>query len=46
MDRLEAVQAADIQRLAQTIFHENRLNLAIVGPFSDDGEPFQQVLCF
>ncbi len=46
MDRLEAVQAADIQRLAQTIFQENRLNLAIVGPFSDDGEPFQQVLCF
>ena len=33
-----AVQAADIQRLAQDLFQPENLNLAIVGPFSEDDE--------
>jgi predicted Zn-dependent peptidase len=44
--RLEAVQPADIQRLAQALFQETRLNLAIVGPFSQDGEHFEQAIRF
>ncbi len=42
--RLAAVQAADIQRLAQSIFREERLNLAVVGPFADDGNRFRQAV--
>jgi len=44
--RLEAVQAADIQRLAQVLFQEQRLNLAVVGPFSQNGDRFRQALRF
>jgi predicted Zn-dependent peptidase len=44
--RIEAVQAADIQRLAQTIFQKERLNLAIVGPFSENGDRFRQAIRF
>jgi len=44
--RYEAVQASDIQRLAQTLFREERLNLAIVGPFSQDGDRFRQAVRF
>jgi predicted Zn-dependent peptidase len=44
--RYEAVQAGDIQRLAQTLFREERLNLAIVGPFSHDGDRFRQAIRF
>ena len=40
--RFEAVQAEDIQRLAQAVFQEDRLHLAIVGPFSQNGERFRQ----
>lgn len=43
---LEAVQAADIQRLAQTLLRSERLNLAIVGPFSENGERFRQAVRF
>jgi predicted Zn-dependent peptidase len=32
MARYEAIKPVDIQRLAQTLFQEQRLNLAIVGP--------------
>jgi predicted Zn-dependent peptidase len=31
----EAVRPADIQRMAQTVFRPERLNVAIVGPFSE-----------
>lgn len=44
--RMEAVQPADIQRLAQALFEETRLNLAIVGPSSQDGEHFEQAIRF
>jgi predicted Zn-dependent peptidase len=44
--RLDAVQPADIQRLAGNLFRQERLNLAIVGPFSDDGEQFRKTIHF
>jgi len=34
---LESVQAADLQRLAQVLFQEQWLNLAVVGPLAEDG---------
>jgi len=42
----EAVQAADIQRLAQALFQIERLNLAVVGPFADNGDGFRQAIRF
>jgi len=38
--RFEAVSPGDIQRLAGTIFQMERLNLAVVGPFSENGDRF------
>jgi predicted Zn-dependent peptidase len=46
MERFEAVQPTDIQRLAQVLFQEERLNLAIVGPFSQNGDRFRQAIRF
>jgi predicted Zn-dependent peptidase len=44
--RLQAVQPADIQRLAQSLFQEKKLNLALVGPFSQNGNRFRQAIRF
>jgi predicted Zn-dependent peptidase len=44
--RLEAVQRADIQRLARTLFQEERLNLVIVGPFAQDTDRFHHTVHF
>lgn len=44
--RFEAVEAEDIQRLAQALFQEETLHLAIVGPFSQNGERFRQSIRF
>jgi predicted Zn-dependent peptidase len=44
--RFEAVQAEDIQRLAQALFQEEKLHLAIVGPFSQNGERLRQAIRF
>jgi predicted Zn-dependent peptidase len=44
--RFDAVQAADIEQLAQNLFQENRLNLAVVGPFSGNGDRFRQAIQF
>jgi predicted Zn-dependent peptidase len=46
MAYIEAVRPADIQRLAQDLFRLERLNLAVVGPFSDDGTRFRQTVLF
>lgn len=35
---IEAVTAADIQRIASKIFGEEKLNLAVVGPFREEGD--------
>ncbi len=42
--QLEAVQATDLQALAADLFQATRLNLAIVGPFAEDGDLFRQEL--
>jgi predicted Zn-dependent peptidase len=42
--QVEAVQAADLQALAADLFQATRLNLAIVGPFAEDGDLFRQEL--
>jgi predicted Zn-dependent peptidase len=44
--RFEAIRAADMQRVAQSLFREKRLNLAIVGPFSQNGDRFRQAIRF
>jgi predicted Zn-dependent peptidase len=46
LNRFEAVQATDIQRLAQELFRPERLNLAAVGPFSENGRRFHQAVRF
>jgi predicted Zn-dependent peptidase len=40
---LDAVTREDIQRVAQDVIRENRLNLALIGPF-DDPERFERLL--
>ena len=40
---LEAVTPADVARVAQRLIHDERLHLAVVGPF-DSAEPFEQAL--
>jgi predicted Zn-dependent peptidase len=44
--RLEAVTATDVQQLAQTLFQEERLNLAIVGPLDQEGDRIRQTIRF
>ena len=41
----DAVTLEDVQRVAQEIVRENRLNLALIGPF-DDEERFEKLLEF
>jgi predicted Zn-dependent peptidase len=40
---LDAVTIEDVQRVAQDIIREDRLNFALIGPF-DDPERFQKLL--
>jgi len=40
---IEAATAEDIQRLAQKLFLQEKLNLAVVGPFKDE-EGFRELL--
>jgi len=42
---LDAVTIEDVQRVAQDIIREDRLNFALIGPF-DDPERFQKLLAF
>jgi predicted Zn-dependent peptidase len=46
VSRLEAVQPGDIQRLASAIFQAEKLNLAVVGPFTQNGDRFRQAVHF
>ncbi len=41
--RIEAATAEDIQRLAQKLFLQEKLNLAVVGPFKDE-DSFRELL--
>lgn len=40
---IERVSVEDIQRVAGEIFKENKLNLAVIGPF-EDGKKFEEIL--
>jgi predicted Zn-dependent peptidase len=42
---LDAVTIEDVQRVAQDIIREDRLNFALIGPF-DDPERFEKLLAF
>ena len=42
---IEAVTVEDVQRVGQDVIRENRLNLAVIGPF-DDAERFEKLLAF
>lgn len=44
--RFDAIEVCDVQRLAQTLFHPERLNLAMVGAFVDDGDRFWKDVYF
>ena len=46
VSRFEAVETSDIQRLASTIFQMEKLNLAIVGPYSQNGDRFSKAIRF
>jgi len=43
MEAIEAVEADDVQHLAQRLFRTEKLNCALVGPFADD-EVFREML--
>ncbi|MBN1661754.1 MAG: insulinase family protein [Anaerolineae bacterium] len=43
---IDAVEAADLQRVAATVFCDERLNLAAVGPFGRNGKRFQRAIRF
>jgi predicted Zn-dependent peptidase len=46
VSRFEDVETGDIQRLATAIFQMEKLNLAIVGPFSQNGDRFRKAIRF
>lgn len=43
MDKIEAVTVAETQELSREIFRDEKLSLALVGPY-DDPEPFRNLL--
>lgn len=43
LDKIKQVTLTDILQVANEVFDEKRLNLAVVGPFKDP-EPFQKIL--
>ena len=43
LDGLDAVTAADVQRVAQDVLGSNGLNLGLIGPF-EDAERFEKLL--
>jgi predicted Zn-dependent peptidase len=46
LERIEEVKPTGIQHLAQELFQNHRLNLAIVGPFTENGDRFRDALRF
>lgn len=46
MAHFAEIQAADIRRLAQTIFQKERLNLVVVGPFDENGYRLRRAIRF
>jgi predicted Zn-dependent peptidase len=43
LDKIKRVTLEDVRKVAQEIFNDKKLNLALIGPF-EDGEPFKQIL--
>ncbi|HSJ59512.1 MAG TPA: pitrilysin family protein [Anaerolineae bacterium] len=43
---IDALEAADLQRVAAAVFCDERLNLAAVGPFGRNGKRFQRAVRF
>jgi predicted Zn-dependent peptidase len=43
MDRIKKVTAREVQSVAKAIIKDNRLNLAVVGPYKDQA-PFKKIL--
>jgi len=43
LDKIKKVTLADIMKVASDIFENNKLNLALLGPFKDE-EPFKNIL--
>ena len=43
LDKIKAVTLEDVRSVVDEIFKEDKLNLAIVGPFKDS-EPFKKLL--
>ncbi len=37
IEEIETITTADVRKVAQTLFLEEKLNLAVVGPFKEDG---------
>lgn len=44
MEKIVAVTADEVQELAQEIFQENLMSVAVVGPHDEDPEPFRKLL--
>jgi predicted Zn-dependent peptidase len=36
MEKIEAVTVEQVQELAQELFREDKLNLAVIGPYADE----------
>ena len=45
LKKLKKISAKDIKRVANVIFANNKLNLAVIGPYKD-GKKFEKVLTF
>jgi predicted Zn-dependent peptidase len=43
MEKIEAVTVEDVQQLAQELFQQDKLSLAVVGPYSES-QPFRDLL--
>jgi predicted Zn-dependent peptidase len=43
MAAIDTVTAEDVQRVAQDLIEDKKLNLALIGPF-DDADHFEQIL--
>ena len=44
LEKIDAVTAEDIQRVARDLIANDKLHLAVIGPFEDDEERFLNVV--
>jgi predicted Zn-dependent peptidase len=44
LEKIDAVTAADVQRVAQDLIARDKLRLAVIGPFENRDEHFAAVL--